>query len=251
MRTLVTLAASVLALFTASCNDSSGIPVPPRGFSSATFEQILASDDFTDYATTAGRRIYGQFGSGCSGCHDQEKADAPIVKTLKGELLWGSDPESRFTTIKFGVRVCDESGRPRSGTKGLDEEGRVPAAMPSFTHQLGTDERHALVDYVAKVLLRGEAVPADAASAGRSLFSDKCAACHGPAGEGILRKGYPRLDRTTRWSRDGEIATPEAFVERMLDWGAWTHGMPRFTEELPDWQIRCVTLYVLRILRGS
>ncbi len=69
---------------------------------------------------------------------------------------------------------------------------------------------------------------------GATVFSENCAVCHGPNGEGNVG---PKLDGDT-W-----IQTRANIINQVL-FGATDHGMPPFIDQLTDEQIAAVTTYV-------
>lgn len=126
----------------------------------------------------AGRAVFAP----CASCHLADGGGRPdgAIPRLAGQHA--AIVEKRLRALRDGTRD-------------------VPAMWP-FARALSDDEVHAVAHYVAS-LPRPTRVPigvggdgadaALAAAAGSALVTARCAACHGPRGEGNPALGAPRL----------------------------------------------------------
>src|SRR6185437_4655290 len=92
---------------------------------------------------------------------------------------WGGTLEAIQQTITHGIRSGDPDARnsqmPRFGADGV----------------LKPAEIQQVADYV--MTLYGRADAGRDVAAGKQLYADNCATCHGDAGQGDREKGAPRL----------------------------------------------------------
>ena len=114
-------------------------------------------------------------------------------------------------------------------------------AMASFTTEMPPDRLRALVTYVTETA--GEEVadgdpPAAQLAAGKEVFAQSCAACHGI--EGRAMRGRP-----VYYGMDFNLMKPSArYVRRIATEGVETGGMPKFGGRLSPQQIEDVAAYV-------
>lgn len=121
------------------------------------------------------------FGDNCAPCHGSGGTGSKGFPNLNDdEWLWGGSLDQIQTTITYGIR----SGHAKA------HDG----AMLAFGKDglLKKDEIVTVANYVRS--LSGLATrPGFDAAAGKKLFADNCAACHGDAGKGNAEVGAPDL----------------------------------------------------------
>jgi cytochrome c oxidase cbb3-type subunit III len=165
------------------------------------------------------------FADNCQPCHAAGGGGQPGYPALAaGAWIWGGTLDAIQQTITHGIRSGDsaahESQMPRFGTDGV--------LKPSEIQQVA--------DYV--MTLYGNATPGVDVAAGRKLFVENCAVCHGDAGQGDRAKGAPRLASRVHLHGDdratvvAQITTPRMGV------------MPAWNTRLDAATIKSLTLYV-------
>ncbi len=142
-----------------------------------SFVQIRQDPQLMAAAATAGRIA---FANNCQPCHAAGGGGQPGYPALAaGAWIWGGTLEAIQQTITHGIRSVDpdarESAMPRFGADGI----------------LNPAEMQQVADYV--MTLYGHPDSEASAVAGKKLFADNCAICHGAAGQGDREKGAPRL----------------------------------------------------------
>jgi cytochrome c oxidase cbb3-type subunit III len=141
-----------------------------------------------------------------------------------GGWIWGGSLNEIDQTITYGIRSGDtkarESQMPRFGVDGILKPGEVQE----------------VADYV--MTLYGSGQPGKDVSAGKKLFADNCALCHGEAGQGDREKGTPRLASRVHLN-GGDRATVVAQITspRM-------GVMPAWHTRLDEATIKSLALYV-------
>jgi cytochrome c oxidase cbb3-type subunit III len=186
-----------------------------------SFDEIRKDPALMAAAQTAGRITFAE---NCQPCHGAGGGGNPGYPALAaGNRLWGGRLEDIQQTITHGIRGADPDARqslmPRFGADG--------ALKPA--------EIQAVADYV--MTLYG-AAPTANIPAGKQLFADNCAVCHGDAGQGNREVGGPRLAAKTHLfaqDRDGVVAqvnNPRMGV------------MPNWSTRLNEATIKSLALYV-------
>jgi cytochrome c oxidase cbb3-type subunit 3 len=188
----------------------------------APLDEIRARPELFKFAAAGGKSA---FADNCAPCHAGGGAGRPGFPSLADDIwLWGGKLGDIEKTIRHGVR-WDK-----------DEDTRV-SEMPRFGADqiLAADQIEMLTTYVLS-LSGGATGETDTAAA--ALYTENCASCHGPAGQGNRELGAPRLADAV-WLYGGsreavmrQIATPK-------------HGvMPAWRGRLDDATIKMLTLYV-------
>jgi cytochrome c oxidase cbb3-type subunit 3 len=139
-------------------------------------KEILADENLRTFATAAGAAA---FKVNCVQCHGSGAEGGPGYPNLNDdEWLWGGDIESIRQSIAHGIRYSE------------DADTRV-SEMPAFRDVLQPSEIQQVAAFAAS--LSGIKVDAEMAVAGKPLFEQNCAACHGDSGKGNREMGAPDL----------------------------------------------------------
>ena len=139
---------------------------------------IKADQALADFTYAAGR---SSFRENCGPCHGAGGGGAKGYPNLNdNDWLWGGTLEQIQKTIEFGVR----SGHAKS------HESQMPAFGKDG--MLKPDEIAAVANYVRSISNLSTRPNADLA-AGKKIFADSCAVCHGDAGKGNKELGAPNL----------------------------------------------------------
>jgi cytochrome c oxidase cbb3-type subunit 3 len=190
---------------------------------SASLSQIESDPSLLAFARALGKTA---FGDNCAACHGTGAAGAKGYPNLNDDdWLWGGKLEQIQQTIKFGVR---------SGHKQAHEGNMLAFGRDGI---LKSDEIVTVANYVRS--LSGLAVKKELSlDAGKKLFADNCASCHGDAGKGNLELGAPNLtDKIWLYGSD------EATVIETI-----TNGrggvMPTWEGRLDPATVNALTVYV-------
>jgi len=186
-----------------------------------SFVEIRKDPQLMAAAETAGRIA---FANNCQPCHGAGGGGQPGYPALAaGGWIWGGSLDAIEQTIAYGIRSGDDKARDsqmlRFGADGI----------------LKPDEIQKVADYV--MMMYGKPTDRDV-SAGRKLYADNCAICHGEAGQGDREKGAPRLASRVHLygdSRDAVVAQISA--PRM-------GVMPAWHTRLDEATVKSLALYV-------
>lgn len=173
-------------------------------------------------ATTAGRIA---FANNCQPCHGAGGQGQVGFPSLADDVwLWGGKPDEILQTITHGIRSGDAdahaSQMPRFGVDGV----------------LKPDQIQQVADFV--MTLYGSGKDGEDVSAGKKLFAENCAACHGDNGQGNRDFGAPPLKSAIHLYGDtrdvvvGQITNPRMSV------------MPAWNTRLDEATIKSLALYV-------
>ena len=187
-----------------------------------SFAEIRKDPQLMAAADTAGRIA---FANNCQPCHGAGGGGAPGYPALAaGAWIWGGTLDDIQQTITYGIRSGDEKARdaqmPRFGIDGI--------LQPSQIQQVA--------DYV--MTLYGNTEPGKDVSAGKQLFVENCAICHGEMGQGDREKGAPRLaSRVHLYGNDRATVVAQITSPRM-------GVMPAWHSRLDEATIKSLALYV-------
>jgi cytochrome c oxidase cbb3-type subunit 3 len=186
-----------------------------------TVDEILADDALRTFATAAGAAA---FKVNCIQCHGTGAAGGPGYPNLNDdEWLWGGTVEEIRATIAHGVRFADD------GDTRFSE-------MPAFADVLDPKQIAEVSAFV--VSLSGREANAERVEAGRSIYADNCAACHGDDGAGNRELGAPNLTDAI-WL----IGSDEAAIAAQVR--APKHGvMPAWGARLGDTTVKELAVYI-------
>ena len=191
---------------------------------SASLQEIASDPTLLDFARAQARPAFAE---NCAPCHGAGGGGGRGYPNLNDdEWIWGGNLDEIAQTIRHGVR---------SG----DADGRQGAAMPAF----GRDGilKRADVDNVADYVrsLSGLGVdPKANLVAGKQIFIDNCAVCHGETGKGKRELGAPNLSDAI-WLYG---ADKPSIVEAI--WNGRGGVMPAWAARLDDVTIKALAVYV-------
>jgi cytochrome c oxidase cbb3-type subunit 3 len=190
----------------------------------ASLPEIVADPQLLEFARAQGRPAFAE---NCAPCHGSGGGGGRGYPNLNDdEWIWGGNVDDIAQTIRNGVR-----------TGGAD--ARAGAAMPAFGRDglLKRPDIEAVADYVRQLAgLRVEA-RTDLA-AGKKVFVDNCAVCHGDDGKGKRELGAPSLTDPI-WLYGSDKA---ALVESI--WNGRGGVMPAWAGRLDDATIKALAVYV-------
>lgn len=199
-----------------------------RGEKMVTLGAASLAEIEKDPALLALARARGKavFGDNCAPCHGSGGAGAKGYPNLNDDdWLWGGSLDQIMQTIEFGVR----SGHAKA------HEG----AMLAFGKEgiLKSAEIVTVANYV-RSLSGLSTSPGYDAVAGRKIFADNCASCHGDAGKGNQEVGAPNLTDKI-WLYGSDQAT---IVETITNGRSGV--MPAWTGRLDPSTIKAMAVYV-------
>jgi cytochrome c oxidase cbb3-type subunit III len=154
-----------------------------RGDKGAVLAAASLAEIEKDPALLAFARAQGKaaFGDNCAPCHGSGAAGGKGYPNLNDDdWLWGGTIAEIHQTIEFGVRSGHQQARDNQ--------------MPAFGRDniLKRDEIVAVANYVRSLANLPVRSQTDMA-AGKRLFADNCAVCHGEDGKGNKELGAPNL----------------------------------------------------------
>ena len=180
------------------------------------------------YAVNSGGAVFRTW---CAQCHGSGAQGAPGFPNLLDDAwLWGGSLEDIETTIAYGIRN-EESDDARY------------SEMPAFGEILERDEITQVVQYVMS--LTNAQTDDAAAQAGKVVFEDNCAVCHGDDGKGDVFPGRAEPDRC-----DLALWRQRRGVDRNGHLQPLWRDAP-WENRLTDAQIRAVTAYVHQLGGGQ
>lgn len=193
------------------------------------FGEIAADKSLMGTVRRSGRTL---FADNCAACHGSGAGGGPGYPSLIDDAwLWGGAPETIAETIRVGVNAPHEDTRF--------------SEMPAFGND-GILDRQSILDvisYLQALSSPGTAgAPPDnaaAATTGREIFANNCAACHGDDAAGNPDIGAPDLTDSS-WLYGGSRGALYATL---------SHGrrgvMPAWEDRLSEVERKILTLYLL------
>jgi cytochrome c oxidase cbb3-type subunit 3 len=208
-------------------NDLAGLrairgPMVER-LAAASPQEIAADPLLLDFARAQAKPIFGE---NCAPCHGSGGGGAKGFPNLNDdEWLWGGKLDAIATTIRHGVRSNDAKTRV--------------GGMPAFGRDgmMKRDDIETVTQYVRSLAgLPVEGKPDLAA--GKKVYGEICAACHGPEGKGNRELGAPNLTDAI-WLYGSDSAT-------IFDglWNGRGGVMPAWSTRLDDSTIKALAVYV-------
>ena len=188
----------------------------------AALQEIMADPQLLDFARAVGKPAFAE---NCGPCHGAGGGGAKGYPNLNDdEWLWGGKLDDIAFTLRHGIRSGADKSRE--------------SVMPAFGRDgiLKNDEIYNVVGYVRS--LNNLATPRANIEAGKKLFADNCAVCHGEAGKGNRELGAPNLTDSI-WLYGSGI---DALTETI---GNSRNGvMPSWSGRLDDVTLKALAVYV-------
>jgi cytochrome c oxidase cbb3-type subunit 3 len=190
---------------------------------SASLQEIASDPTLLDFARAQARPAFAE---NCAPCHGAGGGGGRGYPNLNDDdWIWGGNLDDIAQTIRHGVR---------SG----DADARQGAAMPAFGRDgiLKRADVENVADYVRS--LSGLGVDPNAnLVAGKKIFIDNCAACHGENGKGKRELGAPDLSDAI-WLYG---ADKPSIVDGI--WSGRGGMMPAWAGRLDDATIKALAVY--------
>ena len=195
---------------------------------SKPIDEIMADETLRTFATAAGA---AKFKVNCVQCHGSGAEGSKGFPNLNDdEWLWGGKITDIQQTIAHGVRFDP------------DADTRV-SEMPAFRDVLTAEQVADVANFAAS--LSGMEVDAARTEAGREVFAQNCAACHGDAGKGNREMGAPDLTDAIAL-----YVASEADIEQQVR--APKHGvMPAWQGRLGEGTVKELATYVYSLGGGE
>ncbi len=182
---------------------------------------IIADEKLRTFAVSAGGAAFKVNCIQCHGTGAQGSAGFPNLND--DDWLWGGKVEDIHTTLTHGIRFA------------TDAETRI-SDMPKFGEILKPEEIGQVTTYVTS--LTSPQTDAIAVAAGKELFAQNCAACHGDDGKGNREFGGPNLsDAVWLYGSGTEDIAAQIRAPRQ---GA----MPAWGARLGDVSVKELTVFV-------
>lgn len=186
-------------------------------------EEILADEKLRTFAAAAGAAA---FKVNCVQCHGSGAQGSPGYPNLNDDdWLWGGSAEQIQQTIAHGGRYAE------------DPNTRV-SEMPAFADILQPKQITQVASFVASLSNKAENASGGDIAAGKDVFAQNCASCHGDNGKGNRELGAPNLTDAI-WLYG---STPAAIAAQVR---TPKHGvMPAWGVRLGDTTVKELTVYV-------
>jgi cytochrome c oxidase cbb3-type subunit 3 len=191
--------------------------------------EILADSQLLDFARAVGKPAFAE---NCAPCHGAGGGGARGYPNLNDdEWLWGGKLDDIAFTLRHGIRSGADKARE--------------SAMPAFGRDgiLKNDEIYNVAGYVRS--LNNLATPRANIDAGKKLFADNCAVCHGEAGKGNRELGAPNLTDSI-WLYGSSI---DALTDTITN--SRNGVMPSWSGRLDDVTLKALAVYVYSLGGGE
>lgn len=199
-----------------------------RGEKASALAQADLAEIEQDPKLLALARAQGKaaFGNNCAPCHGVGATGSKGYPNLNADRwLWGGKLEQIYQTIRFGAR----SGHPEAHQGNMPDFGKQGILKPNEIVTVG--------NYVRS--LSGLPVHPDSdLGAGKKIFSENCAVCHGDTAKGNSDVGAP--DLTTKiWLYGSDEAT---IIQTITNGRGGV--MPAWVDRLDPAPLKAVAVYV-------
>jgi len=195
----------------------------------ASLQEIVADPQLLDFARAVGKPAFAE---NCAPCHGAGGGGARGYPNLNDDdWLWGGKLDDIAFTIRHGVRSGSEDARE--------------SAMPAFGRDgiLKSDEIYNVVGYVRS--LNNLATPRANIEAGKKVFAENCAVCHGEAAKGNRELGAPNLTDSI-WLYGSSVPTLTETITNSRN-----GVMPTWAGRLDDVTLKALAVYVYTLGGGE
>lgn len=197
-----------------------------------SYGQIQGNPQLMETVRTTGRTL---FGDNCAACHGREaKGGKGFPNLTTNAWLWGGSPEAIAETIRVGIN----STHPESRTSQMLAFGRD-----------GMLQRPDMENVLAYVLsLSGKTAsdtPASKIAAGKTVFANNCASCHGDDAKGKTEVGAPDLTDAV-WIYGGDANSVYTTI-----WGGRQGHMPTWESRLSPLDRKILVLYLIDLRKAA
>jgi cytochrome c oxidase cbb3-type subunit 3 len=190
----------------------------------ASLQQIIADPQLLEFARAQGRPAFGE---NCAPCHGAGGGGGKGYPNLNdNDWIWGGKLDEIADTIRHGVRSSDPKSRLGPPMPDFGRDGRLKHA-----------EIETVADYVRSAAGLATDPKADLA-AGKAIFTQNCAVCHGEAGKGNRDLGAPNLTDPI-WLYGSDKAT---IVDAI--WNGRAGMMPAWAGRLDETTIKALAVFV-------
>jgi cytochrome c oxidase cbb3-type subunit 3 len=191
----------------------------------ASVADIAGSRELLDFARAVGKPAFAE---NCAPCHGAGGGGAKGYPNLNDDdWLWGGNLADVQQTIEHGIRAPGDTAT---------RQGSGP--MPAFGRDgmLTRAQISTLADYVRYIAqVSTDEIDVEA---GKKLFAENCAVCHGPDGKGKREFGAPNLtDAIWLYGPD-----KKSIVEGLTNGRG--NVMPAWSGRLDETTIKALTVYV-------
>jgi len=194
------------------------------GLANASVTEIAGDKKLLALALAHGKAAFGE---NCAPCHGSGGQGGKGYRNLTNDdWLWGGTLDAIHTTITHGIRAD------------YDKDTRT-SAMPAFGKDgiLKAEEIRQVANYV-RTLSKLPPEPGVDVAAGKKIFADNCAVCHGEEGKGNIELGAANLtDGTQLYGSDIKDLTQTIAYAR-------NSVMPAWGARLDPVTIKALTVYV-------
>ncbi|MEM7067423.1 MAG: cytochrome-c oxidase, cbb3-type subunit III [Pseudomonadota bacterium] len=186
-------------------------------------ETIRSNDELARFAVAGGESAFKVY---CSQCHGSGAQGGPGYPNLNDDdWLWGGDLEAIYVSVKHGIRNSE------------DDDAR-DSLMPAFGGDgiLDREQITQVTQYVLQV--SKQEFDSDQATAGKMIFEENCASCHGASATGDREIGAPNLaDAISLYGNTASTIAAQISKPK--------HGvMPSWAGRLSDETIKQLAIYV-------
>src|SRR5262249_55172257 len=195
-----------------------------RRIETESFAAIQSDPKLMEIVRKTGRTL---FGDNCAACHGHDAKGGPGFPNLTtSSWLWGGKPEDVFNTIRVGINSAHKDARasqmPAFGRDQMLPQGDV-LKVASFVHSLSEPG--------------AKNIDPATIDAGKKIFADNCASCHGNDAKGNAELGAPDLTDKF-WIYGGDLQAIYTTI-----WDGRQGHMPTWERRLSDLDRKILTLY--------
>jgi len=192
----------------------------------AGFAEIQSDPQLMAIVRQTGRTLFGDKCAVCHGRNAQGGKGFPNLTTQS--WLWGGTPEAIAETIRVGINSAHPDSRS-SQMLAFGRDGMLPRS-----------DIENVVAYVRSLSNASASdTPADKLAAGKKVFADNCASCHGEDGKGKTDVGAPNLTDQF-WIYGGDLDSVFTTV-----WGGRQGHMPTWESRLSAADRKILALYLV------